>query len=163
MEKASESSSRPKKTTRNVLLSVLGVSVLIALIVGLTVPVGGTDEEGGGGSVLSNLFNRNRCTDPCVPGTEDLMSPKAHGTSEFPVVRDLRSCNAASQQWFVSFLTPLFSSLYIDSNRIFSGDATLISPTESATSAATMPNFLATGKPLPSWRTSNRTLTTRPL
>lgn len=89
MKKASESSSLPKKTTRNVLLSVLGVSVLIALIVGLTVPVGGTDEEGGGGSVLSNLFNRNQCTDPCVPGTEDIMSPKAHGTSEFPVQSDL--------------------------------------------------------------------------
>lgn len=45
------------------------------------------------------------------------------------------------------------------SNPIFCGDATLISPTESATLIATMPNFLGTGYPLPFWRTSNRILT----
>jgi hypothetical protein len=30
------------------------------------------------------------CRDPCVPGTEDIMSIKAHGTSETPVQTPLR-------------------------------------------------------------------------
>jgi hypothetical protein len=30
------------------------------------------------------------CSDPCVPGSEDIMKPKAHGTSEKPVQADLR-------------------------------------------------------------------------
>lgn len=84
MEKPSESKSS-YKPTRKTLLSVIGVACLIGVIVGLTVPVGGS-EEGSGGSVISNLFNRNECSDPCVPGTEDIMSQKAHGTSEYPVV-----------------------------------------------------------------------------
>ncbi len=25
------------------------------------------------------------CSEPCVPGSEDIMSPKAHGSSEYPV------------------------------------------------------------------------------
>ena len=30
------------------------------------------------------------CTAPCVPGTEDIMKPKEHGTSHTPVQDDLR-------------------------------------------------------------------------
>ena len=84
MEKPSESKSCYKPTRKTLLLSI-GFACLIGVIVGLTVPVGGS-EEGSGGSVISNLFNRNECSDPCVPGTEDIMSQKAHGTSEYPVV-----------------------------------------------------------------------------
>ncbi len=25
------------------------------------------------------------CSEPCVPGSEDMMTPKAHGSSEYPV------------------------------------------------------------------------------
>lgn len=166
MEKASESSSPSKPTRRTLLLSFLGVACLIGLIVGLTVPVGGSNEEGGGGSVISNLFNRNQCSDPCVPGTEDIMSQKAHGTSEFPVVRDLvfffvnvMQDSIDCQTVFRPVFHLIFFSIYVHSNPIFSGDATLISPTEFATSIATMPNFLGTGKPPRFWRTSNPTLT----
>jgi len=30
------------------------------------------------------------CTEPCVPGSEDIMKPKAHGSSEKPVQENLR-------------------------------------------------------------------------
>jgi hypothetical protein len=30
------------------------------------------------------------CSEPCVPGSEDIMQPKAHGTSEYPVQESLR-------------------------------------------------------------------------
>jgi hypothetical protein len=33
---------------------------------------------------------RSECSAPCVPGSEDLMKPKAHGTSETPVQENLR-------------------------------------------------------------------------
>lgn len=33
---------------------------------------------------------RPECKSPCVPGTEDLMKRKAHGTSETPVQAHLR-------------------------------------------------------------------------
>ena len=37
---------------------------------------------------------RSECTAPCVPGSEDIMSQKAHGTSETPVQENLRwGCN----------------------------------------------------------------------
>jgi hypothetical protein len=34
--------------------------------------------------------NYDSCQSPCIPGTESIMSPKAHGTSETPVQDDLR-------------------------------------------------------------------------
>ena len=49
--------------------------------------------DGAGGSFPPSmmLFANAQCTDPCVPGSEDIMKPKAHGTSEYPVVRNERS------------------------------------------------------------------------
>jgi hypothetical protein len=33
---------------------------------------------------------RSECSAPCVPGSETIMKPKAHGTSETPVQEHLR-------------------------------------------------------------------------
>ena len=42
-------------------------------------------------ALLGNLpMVRSECSAPCVPGSEDIMSPKAHGTSETPVQENLR-------------------------------------------------------------------------
>lgn len=40
------------------------------------------------GSLLPGV--QSECTPPCVPGSEDIMKPKAHGTSETPVQENLR-------------------------------------------------------------------------
>jgi len=90
MAKLSASSSSSSKSINTAFCLALGLLVFVGLIVGLTTPIGG-DAEGGesGSSPLSNLFARAQCSAPCVPGSEDIMSPKAHGTSEFPVQEDL--------------------------------------------------------------------------
>jgi hypothetical protein len=54
------------------------VVIVIGVIVGLTSPT-----EAG-------RWGNDPCKDPCVPGSEDIMKPKAHGTSEYPVVSSKR-------------------------------------------------------------------------
>jgi hypothetical protein len=50
---------------------------------------------------------RSECSAPCVPGSEDIMKPKAHGTSETPVQENLRwGCgrelaDRISVSWFI--------------------------------------------------------------
>jgi peptide methionine sulfoxide reductase MsrB len=49
----------------------------------------------GGGLLLSiallvNLPGAKSCSYPCVPGSEDIMKPKEHGTSHTPVQQNLR-------------------------------------------------------------------------
>lgn len=39
---------------------------------------------------LTMAGNGGSCSEPCVPGSEDIMKPKAHGTSEKPVQKPLR-------------------------------------------------------------------------
>mmetsp|Transcript_8466 Transcript_8466/g.12730 ORF Transcript_8466/g.12730 Transcript_8466/m.12730 type:complete len:223 (-) Transcript_8466:140-808(-) len=41
-------------------------------------------------SVLDAFFGKKEFAAPCVMGEESIMSPKAHGTSETPVQKDLR-------------------------------------------------------------------------
>jgi peptide methionine sulfoxide reductase MsrB len=41
-------------------------------------------------SVLDSFFGKKEYAAPCVMGDESIMSPKAHGTSETPVQKDLR-------------------------------------------------------------------------
>jgi hypothetical protein len=41
-------------------------------------------------SLLSNLPGAKSCSYPCVPGSEDIMKPKEHGTSHTPVQQNLR-------------------------------------------------------------------------
>jgi len=65
-------------------VSAISILVVVGVLVALT-----TSEEGGS-SPLSLLFADAQCTDPCVPGSEDIMNPKAHGTSEYPVQQNLR-------------------------------------------------------------------------
>ena len=45
-----------------------------------------------GATLFSNRlrFAQSACQYPCVPGTEEIMKPKAHGTSETPVQKNLR-------------------------------------------------------------------------
>lgn len=46
-------------------------------------------------SVFDFLFPKKEFAAPCVMGDESIMSPKAHGTSEVPVQKDLRwNCDA---------------------------------------------------------------------
>ena len=54
---------------------------VVGVLIGLTVP-----SQPGGASALTKLLGNDVCTEPCVPGSEDIMDPKAHGTSEYPVV-----------------------------------------------------------------------------
>jgi hypothetical protein len=77
----------------------VGVLVAVCVIVGLSVSSskssassgGGEDGSGSGsGGFLSNLFAKAQCTEPCVPGSEDIMDAKTHGTSEYPVQNPLR-------------------------------------------------------------------------
>jgi len=85
MAKLSASSSSTKgKKTRTTFLLGFGVLVVVGVIVGLTAPTGKD-----GSSPISNLFAHAQCTEPCVPGSEDIMKPKAHGTSEYPVQENL--------------------------------------------------------------------------
>jgi hypothetical protein len=90
------------KRGRIVFLSLaVGVLVAVCVIVGLSVSSskssassgGGEDGSGSGsgsGGFLSNLFAKAQCTEPCVPGSEDIMDAKTHGTSEYPVQNPLR-------------------------------------------------------------------------
>jgi len=44
-------------------------------------------------SLLGNLYNAQsseQCSKPCIPGSEDIMKPKEHGTSHTPVQENLR-------------------------------------------------------------------------
>jgi len=67
-------------------ITAFGILIVVVVLVGITSPT-----EAGGSSPLSKLFSANpECVDPCVPGSEDIMKPKAHGTSEYPVQQDLR-------------------------------------------------------------------------
>ena len=70
-----------------VALGGLTIAAFGILTVGFTSPVAGSNIA----SPLSNLLANDPCVDPCVPGSEDIMKPKAHGTSEYPVVRNERS------------------------------------------------------------------------
>ena len=63
--------------------------IVILVVVGAILALTTTSEEGGY-SPISVLFANAQCTDPCVPGSEDIMKPKAHGTSEYPVQQNLR-------------------------------------------------------------------------
>ncbi len=80
MAKLSASSSGGKQG-RTACLAAFGILVVVGVIVGLTSPT-----ANGGSSPIANLFAQAQCTEPCVPGSEDIMNPKAHGTSEYPVV-----------------------------------------------------------------------------
>jgi len=90
MAKASSSSSSTAKveTRKNgglaAFCSALAFLVIIGVNIGPTSPT-----ESGGSSPFSKLFADAQCTEPCVPGSEDIMKPKAHGTSEYPVQRNL--------------------------------------------------------------------------
>ena len=70
-----------------VALGGLTIAAFGILTVGFTSPVAGSNIAG----PLSNLLANDPCVDPCVPGSEDIMKLKAHGTSEYPVVRNERS------------------------------------------------------------------------
>jgi flagellar basal body-associated protein FliL len=85
------------KRRRIVFISLtVGVLVAVCVIVGLSVASSkkasalGEDGSDSGGGFLSNLFVKAQCTEPCVPGSEDIMDPKSHGTSEYPVQNPLR-------------------------------------------------------------------------
>jgi hypothetical protein len=43
-----------------------------------------------GAALLKNLPKAHSCAYPCVPGSEDIMKPKEHGTSHVPVQNNLR-------------------------------------------------------------------------
>jgi peptide methionine sulfoxide reductase MsrB len=43
-----------------------------------------------GAALLKNLPTAHSCEYPCVPGSEDIMKPKEHGTSHVPVQDNLR-------------------------------------------------------------------------
>lgn len=60
------------------------------MILGFLAAVGVIAGLAGSGTLSSKSFSDARCTDPCVPGSEDIMSQKGHGTSEYPVQENLR-------------------------------------------------------------------------
>jgi len=78
------SASSGKKGGVAAFLGALGFLAVVGVIVGIASPA-----EDGGSSPLTKLFTSPQCLDPCVPGSEDIMSEKAHGTSEYPVQENL--------------------------------------------------------------------------
>lgn len=82
MAKQSASSFSKRRWT---VLAAVGIFTVVAVIVGLTVPT-----QAGGSNALSKLLGNDQCMEPCVPGSEDIMDPKTHGTSEYPVQENLR-------------------------------------------------------------------------
>eukprot|EP00534_Pseudo-nitzschia_fraudulenta_P001999 CAMPEP_0201119350 /NCGR_PEP_ID=MMETSP0850-20130426/3502_1 /ASSEMBLY_ACC=CAM_ASM_000622 /TAXON_ID=183588 /ORGANISM="Pseudo-nitzschia fraudulenta, Strain WWA7" /LENGTH=234 /DNA_ID=CAMNT_0047385027 /DNA_START=127 /DNA_END=831 /DNA_ORIENTATION=+ len=94
MAKAPESSSpslfpagnrRSNKRVVTAFVSAIGFLVAVGAIVALT-----TSSDENEFSPIAKLFADAQCTDPCVPGSEDIMKPKDHGTSDYPVQQDLR-------------------------------------------------------------------------
>ena len=61
--------------------TIVAILVVTGAIIALTTP-----SKESGSSPLSMLFADAQCTEPCVPGSEEIMKPKAHGSSEYPVV-----------------------------------------------------------------------------
>jgi hypothetical protein len=43
-----------------------------------------------GNNLSITVMAGKQCSEPCVPGSEDIMKPKAHGSSEKPVQQSLR-------------------------------------------------------------------------
>jgi hypothetical protein len=67
-----------------------GAGLLLALLLGCPCSAEASSWFGFG-----RFGANNNCEEPCVPGGEDLMRPKAHGTSETPVQDPLRwGCDA---------------------------------------------------------------------
>mmetsp|Transcript_22576 Transcript_22576/g.62825 ORF Transcript_22576/g.62825 Transcript_22576/m.62825 type:complete len:346 (+) Transcript_22576:274-1311(+) len=61
-----------------------GTAIALLVVAGTAIGlVASSSLTGGAGWTL--LAN-SQCIAPCVPGSEDIMIPKAHGTSEYPVV-----------------------------------------------------------------------------
>lgn len=89
MTKLSASSSSAKNGGRGAaFLAAFGILCLVGvgLLVGLS-----PSASSGGSSPLAKLFVQSaRCIEPCIPGSEDIMNQKAHGTSEYPVQENLR-------------------------------------------------------------------------
>lgn len=65
-------------------MKILLDMVLKLSLAAVTVLLGGQALKG----VMSNEYSS--CTPPCVPGSENIMSPKKHGTSDTPVQKNLR-------------------------------------------------------------------------
>lgn len=89
---SASSSSTPKGRNGNskgvkAIMTAFGIVLVVGVLVGITA----SPTVAGGSSLLSTLFSTNTdCLAPCVPGSEDIMKPKAHGTSEYPVQENLR-------------------------------------------------------------------------
>mmetsp|Transcript_6869 Transcript_6869/g.17219 ORF Transcript_6869/g.17219 Transcript_6869/m.17219 type:complete len:233 (+) Transcript_6869:348-1046(+) len=65
-----------------------GTAIALLVVVGTAIGLMASSSLTGGAGWT--LFANAQCTAPCVPGSEDIMIPKAHGTSEYPVQQDLR-------------------------------------------------------------------------
>ncbi|VEU39791.1 unnamed protein product [Pseudo-nitzschia multistriata] len=76
-----------KRSGDTKIAATMAVAILVVTggLMALTSP-----SADGGSSPLAKVFAQAQCTDPCVPGSEDIMKPKAHGTSEYPVQQNLR-------------------------------------------------------------------------
>jgi len=63
-------------------LVVLFLAILALVCVG--------SREGGSYGPFTMLFVSAQCSDPCIPGNEDIMLAKNHGSSKYPVQQNLR-------------------------------------------------------------------------
>jgi hypothetical protein len=103
MAKQSASSFSKRRWT---VLAAIGIFTVVAVIVGLTVPT-----QAGGSNALSKLLGNDQCMEPCVPGSEDIMDPKTHGTSEYPVVSLVEAMKNDDRVRFV--FVSLFVCLFV--------------------------------------------------
>lgn len=72
-----------------ILVFALAIITITTVVEDVALAVGTATYNGG---FLSSMFATvaEQCTKPCVPGDEDIMKPKNHGTSEYPVQYNLR-------------------------------------------------------------------------
>jgi hypothetical protein len=76
MQEASPEDNNRQRKLRMIGMQLLGGAILLATALFL--------------QDLPAVRSQQSCTEPCVPGSEDIMSAKEHGTSHTPVQDDLR-------------------------------------------------------------------------
>ena len=88
---------------------------------------------------------RSSCSAPCVPGDEEIMRPKAHGTSETPVQSDLRwQCSATIADRICNF-----NRHYAEQSDYWEIESTFLQETNTTTTSAPITFYDSnTGKPL---------------
>lgn len=101
--------------------------------------------------------SRIPCEPPCVPGTEEIMSKKEHGTSHTPVQETLRwNCDRDTADRICNFNRVRFDDHHKQQIAKFTSK---VSHSVPPVDFSTMPNIPDTGNPQHFWTKSTRVVT----